>query len=184
MKKVKTVTLTSIAIMSAVLCVLGPMSISLPFSPVPLSLATIGIFLSLYVLGVRFGNLSIIIYLIIGAVGLPVFSFFSGGIGKIAGPTGGYLIGYIFLALIAGLFIEKFKTNKLLQFLGMVLGTLVCYLIGTIWLSFQAKIGFISALTVGVLPYIVFDLIKIVVCILLGNKIRDIINDKIKLYTI
>ena len=69
MKKVKTVTLTSIAIMSAVLCVLGPMSISLPFSPVPLSLATIGIFLSLYVLGVRFGSLSIIIYLIIGLSG-------------------------------------------------------------------------------------------------------------------
>ncbi len=180
MKKVNTITLTSIAIMSAVLCVLGPMSISLPFSPVPISFATIGIFLSLYVLGAKFGSLSVIIYLILGVIGLPVFSTFSGGIGKVAGPTGGYLIGYVFLAVISGIFIDKFKNNKLLQFIGMISGTLICYLIGTIWLSFQADINFVSALTIGVLPYIVFDLTKIVFSILFGNKIRDIINNKLK----
>ena len=86
--------LTLVGVMTAVTCILGPFSIPLPFSPVPISFTNLAVYLTVYVLGMKFGTISFITYLLLGAVGLPVFSAFTGGIGKLAGPTGGYLIGY------------------------------------------------------------------------------------------
>lgn len=90
-----------IGVMCAVTCVLGPISIPLPFSLVPISLTNFVICISAYVLGTKKGTLSCILYLLIGLAGLPVFSGFSGGAAKMLGPTGGYLIGFIFQAVIA-----------------------------------------------------------------------------------
>ena len=98
----KTKKITMIGLMTAVTCILGPLSLPLPFSPVPITLTTCG-FLSIYILGMKYGTISLLIYLALGTIGLPVFSSFSGGLGKLAGPTGGYLFGFIFLALIHGL---------------------------------------------------------------------------------
>ena len=108
----------------------------------------------------------------IGLVGLPVFSGFSGGPAKVAGPTGGYLVGFVFLTVIAGFFVEHFKGKLSFAVLGMVLGTIVCYLFGTIWLSMQLNIGFVAGLGVGVFPYIPGDLVKIVLACIIGPKIR------------
>ena len=77
------------------------------------------------------GTISYLVYLLIGLVGVPVFSGFTGGPAKLAGPTGGYLVGFLFMALIAGYFIDRFSRNHILQVLGMILGTAVCYLFGT-----------------------------------------------------
>ena len=105
-KKMSTRQMTFIALMTAVTCILGPLSIPLPFSPVPISFTNLAIYLSLYVLGLNGATISYLVYLLIGMVGVPVFSGFSGGFGKLAGPTGGYLIGFIFLTLIAGLLMK------------------------------------------------------------------------------
>lgn len=121
-----------IAVMTAVTCVLAPLSV--PIGPVPISLTNLVIYFSLFILGTKKGTISYLIYLLIGLVGIPVFSGFTSGPGKLFGPTGGYLIGFIPLALIAGYFINHFPNKKALSFLGMILGTAVCYALGTAWL--------------------------------------------------
>ena len=167
----KAYSMTSIALMAAVICVVGPFT--LPIGPVPITLAPLAILLSVYILGTKKGTIALLIYLLIGAVGVPVFSGFTGGIGKLAGPTGGYLIGYIFFALIAGWFIHRFYDKVVIQFLGMVLALAVLYAFGTAWLAYSAGMTFGAALAVGVLPFIVFDLIKIVITIVLGRAVRS-----------
>ena len=94
-QKIKTKQMVLIALMTAVTCVLGPLSIPLPFSPVPISLTNFAIFLAIFVLGMKNGTISFIIYLLLGAVGVPVFSSFRGGLQVLAGPTGGYLLSLI-----------------------------------------------------------------------------------------
>ena len=106
-KSLSVKSLTLIGLMTAVTCILGPLSIPLPFSPVPISFTNLAIYLSVFVLGMKKGTVSYIVYLLLGMVGLPVFSGFTGGLGKLAGPTGGYLAGFIFLAIIAGFCVDK-----------------------------------------------------------------------------
>ncbi|MDD6212879.1 MAG: biotin transporter BioY [Clostridiales bacterium] len=166
--KVKSLVL--IALMSAVICVLGPLSI--PIGPVPISLTNLAIYFIVYILGWKKGTVSYLIYLMIGMIGLPVFSSFSGGLGKLVGPTGGYLIGFIFVALISGLFVESFPEQRILHFVGMVLGTVVVYTLGTAWLAYQAKMTFGAALAVGVTPFIVGDVIKMILAVVFGPNIR------------
>ena len=163
--------MTSTALMTAVTCILGPLAI--PIGPVPVSLTPLAVMLSVYILGTKRGTIAYLLYLLIGAVGVPVFSGFTGGLGKLAGPTGGYLIGYIFFALIAGWFIHHFYDKVVIQFLGMVLALAVLYAFGTAWLAYSAGMTFGAALAVGVLPFIVFDLIKIVIAIVLGRAVRN-----------
>lgn len=105
------------ALMTAVTCILAPLSI--PIGPVPISLTNFAIYLSLYLLDWKKGTISYILYLLLGLVGLPVFSGFTGGIGKLAGPTGGYIIGFIPMAIIAGIVIDKFS-QRWIQILGMI----------------------------------------------------------------
>ncbi len=161
-----------IGLMTAVICVLGPISFPLPISPVPISLGVLGVLLAAYLLGMKWGTVSCLIYLLIGLVGVPVFTGFSGGVGKVLGPTGGYLIGYIFLCLIAGFFISKWPSKWPLHLAGMVLGAAVMYLFGTLWLGYLLKCTFPEALWMGVIPYIPADLIKIVITLSLGAFVR------------
>ena len=130
------------------------MAIPIPVSPVPISLTNLVIMISIYVLGFRDATISYIVYLLLGLVGLPVFSGFTGGLGKLAGPTGGYLIGFILLALISGLFVDKFPKNRILAVVGMIIGMAVTYIFGTEWLAIQLKMSFVAALSVGVIPYL------------------------------
>lgn len=159
-----------IAVMTAVTCVLAPLSI--PIGPVPISLTNLVIYFSLFILGTKKGTISYLIYLLIGLVGIPVFSSFTSGPGKLFGPTGGYLIGFIPLALIAGFFIDHFRNKKALCFLGMILGTAVCYALGTAWLAVQAHMGFQSALMAGVIPFLPGDFIKMILALLIAPQIR------------
>lgn len=159
-----------IAIMTAVMCVLGPLSI--PIGPVPISLTNFAIFLALYTVGTKRGTIAFIIYLILGCVGLPVFSSFTAGPVHIVGPTGGYLIGFIPMAIIAGLFIDRWANRRLVCIAGMVLSTAVVYFIGTVWLAVQAHMSAQAALAAGVLPFIAEDFIKIVLVSFIGLTIR------------
>lgn len=161
-----------IGVMTAVTCVLGPLSIPLPFSPVPISFTNLAIYLAAYVLGMKACTISYLVYMLLGMVGLPVFSGFSAGVGKLAGPTGGYLIGFIFMALIVGFFVEHFPGKIGYHVLGMVLGLAVCYVFGTVWLAKQLSISFVAGLGVGVIPYLPGDAVKIIFAALIGPKLR------------
>ena len=161
-----------IGMMTAVTCILGPLSIPLPFSPVPISFTNLAIYFSLYVLGMKAATVSYLIYLLLGFVGLPVFSGFSGGVGKLAGPTGGYLIGFIFMAIVSGWIIDRFPGKYLYHALGLVLGTIICYAFGTIWLARQLNMTFVAGLGVGVIPYLPGDGLKILAALLVGPTLR------------
>lgn len=164
--------LTTVGLMTAVLCVLGPLALNIPFSPVPVSLGMLGIYLATSILGMRSGVLSVVIYILLGFAGVPVFVNFTAGAGKLFGPTGGYIIGYIFMALVCGFFIDKWNGRFMMGFLGMVLGTAVCYLFGTVWLACQMSLTLPQALIAGVLPYIPFDLAKLLLALVLGSQVR------------
>ena len=169
-KKINTRQLTLVGVIAAVTCILGPLS--LPIGIVPISLTNLVIYFAVYVLGRKRGTLSYIVYLFIGLIGLPVFSGFSGGFTKLFGPTGGYLIGFIFMAFISGIFIDKFSSKIYMCFLGMILGTIATYIFGTAWLAYQAHITFNAALAVGVLPFIPGDIVKIIIASFIGPQIK------------
>ena len=160
-KKFTVYQLCFMALMAAVTCILAPMSI--PIGPIPISLTNLVVYFTVYVIGTKAGVCSYCIYVLLGIVGLPVFSGYVGGPAKIAGPTGGY---------IGGFFIEKFKRNFVLTLVGWVLGTFVDYCLGTVWFVYVAHCSLLYALKVCVYPFIVFDLGKIVIATLLGHAVR------------
>ena len=170
---IKTKHMVTIALMTAVMCVTSPFSIPLPFTPVPISLTNLVIYISSCILGCKRGTISLLLYLLIGAIGLPVFSGFSGGFTRIAGPTGGYLLGFIFCAVFTGIFVEKFENNMYMYSVGMIIGTIICYGLGTAWLAFQLKLGFVQALFMGVIPYLIVDGCKIAISTMLGYILRS-----------
>lgn len=161
---------TVIGVMAAVTCILGPLSI--PIGVVPISFTNLAIYLAMYALGCKKGTISYLIYLCIGLIGVPVFSAFSSGPAKLFGPTGGYLIGFILMAVISGIFIDKFPGKWYLHFIGMAAGTGICYVLGSIWLAYQAHMTFAAALGAGVIPFIPGDLMKIIIAMLAGPQIR------------
>ena len=171
--------ITLIGLVTAVTCVLGPLSIPIFISLVPVTLTNLVLYLSLYILKTRRAFLSYLVYMLLGTAGLPVFSGFSGGIGKLMGPTGGYLVGFAFLVLIAGYFVERWPENRMACGVGMVLGTAVCYGFGTLWLCRQLSIGFIEGLGIGVLPYLIGDGVKIFLALWFGPVIENRISKAI-----
>lgn len=170
-QKIRTKQMVLIALMTAVTCVLGPLSIPLPFSPVPISLTNFAIFLAIFVLGMKNGTISFIIYLLLGAVGVPVFSSFRGGFQVLAGPTGGYLIGFIFLALIMGFALDHFDRKLVPTIIGMIIGMAVCYAFGTVWLAKLLSLSFKEGLMMGVIPYLAGDVAKIIIAAIVGPKL-------------
>ena len=176
-RKTKTYSLVVTALMTAITCILAPLSI--PIGPVPVSLTNFAIYLSLYVLDWKKGTVSYLVYLLIGLVGFPVFSGFTGGIEKLAGPTGGYIIGFIPMAVIAGIAIDKFH-KKWIHLIGMIIGTVVCYAFGIVWFCLQSGTAVFTALSICVFPFIPGDLIKMIISIVIAPKIREKI-DKVKL---
>ena len=169
-KKLTTYQMAVTALMAAVMCVLGPLTV--PIGAVPISLANFVICLAARLLGPKFGTLSVAVYLCIGLIGVPVFSGYVEGLAKLAGPTGGYLVGYLLLALIGGLFIEKSNGNPVVSGIGLVLGDAACYVLGTAWFVFQMQCELGYALSVCVYPFIALDLAKIVVSCVVGALLR------------
>ena len=165
-----TYAMVSTALMAAVTCILAPFSV--PIGPVPISLTNLAIYISLYLLDWKRGTISYLIYLLLGFAGLPVFSGFTGGVAKLAGPTGGYIIGFIPMAILAGIIIDRFH-QRWLQLLGMIVGTAICYAFGTAWFCAQAGYTVSAALAVCVFPFIPADLIKMLIAMTIGPEIRQ-----------
>ncbi len=172
-KKIKITDIAFIGVFAAVMAICS--WISVPFV-VPFTLQTFGVFLTIGVLGGKRGTMSILVYLLLGALGVPVFSGFSGGIGYMLGSTGGYIIGFLFSALVMWL-IECFAPKtKLILIIQMLAGLLVCYAFGTAWFMIVytkniGAIGLWTALIKCVIPYIIPDLIKIAVASLICKRI-------------
>ena len=159
-----------VGMMSALICVCGPLSV--PIGLIPVSLVPLAIFLSTNILGKKYGTLSCVVYVLIGLAGVPVFAGFTAGPAKLLGPTGGYILAYPIMAYISGLLLERSK-NIFLNMLGCLAALIVAYAIGTVWLSFQASMTFAAALLVAVVPFVPFDIVKIVIAVLLGKTVRE-----------
>ena len=164
--KLTTYELVLCAFCAAVTCILAPLSVPLA-GEVPISLATFAVLLSGILLGGKLGALSQIVYVLLGSVGVPVFAGWTGGIGITLGVTGGYIIGYIPMALAAGLLYHRFGRNKsgirkyAVMLVSMVLATAVLYILGTAWFIVQTGMTLSASLAACVIPFLPGDLIKI-----------------------
>ena len=171
----KTRDMVMTAIMAAVMCVLGPLSI--PIGPVPISLTNFAIYIALYVLGTKRGTMAVLIYLLIGLAGVPVFSGFTSGPAKLAGPTGGYLIGYLPCALITGLGAGEKRPVWLLP-VCMLVGTAALYIIGTAWFMIQTQNTLAASMGMCVLPFLPGDAVKIIAATLIAVPVRRTIANR------
>ncbi len=164
--------ITFTALMAALLCILSPISIPLP-NPMPaITLAIAAVYLSAYLTGPKCSSAAILIYILLGCIGLPVFSKGQAGLSVLAGPTGGYIIGYFFIAICTGFTVQKFEKKIYLHIIGMVIGTLICYTFGTVWLGISMHLSPKAAIAAGVAPFVVFDAIKLIACTAIGYPVR------------
>ena len=168
----KTRDMTLTAVMAALICIAGPLVV--PVGPVPLSLATFAVYLAGAVLGKKRGTIAVGLYLLIGIIGVPVFSGFSGGFQKLAGVTGGYLAGYLPCAFLSGLGAERAEKSGrkwLLPALAAA-GTAVLYALGTAWFMIQTGNTASAALGLCVVPFLPGDAVKIIAASLLAGPVR------------
>ena len=176
--KFRTVDMAYIALFAVMIAVCSWISIP---ATVPFTLQTFGVFLAVGVLGGKRGTLAVLVYLLLGMVGLPVFAGFSGGMGCLLGSTGGYIMGFLFSALVMWAMERLLGKKPWVLALSMVLGLIVCYAFGTVWfMQVYAKttgaIGLWTALGWCVFPYILPDLVKIVLAMVLCKRLATAIR--------
>ncbi len=177
-RKLKVIDIVYIGISAALIAVCSWISIPLT---VPISLQTMGICLVAGIFGMKKGTAATLVYILLGAIGVPVFSGFTGGMSIILGSTGGYIIGFIFTALIVGFVSDKYKGKMIPLVLSMVAGILVCYAFGTAWFALvYAKGG--NSVTLSailgwcVIPFLLPDAVKIALAALLTNRLRRFVK--------
>ena len=168
------------SLFAAVLCVLSPFAI--PIGPIPVSLSVFAVLLCSAMLGPALALISVAVYLMLGAIGLPVFSGGMGGFGVLVGPTGGYLWSYLPMAFLSGILyrslfkkkIQGWMTKTVLGFLAGMSGLALCYLLGTLQYMLVAEVSFGAALIICVLPFILFDSLKLLLVAILCDRLHRI----------
>lgn len=168
----KTKDMVLIGLMAALICVMGPLSVSLPFTAVPISLTNLAVYFVIYVAGTRRAVISYLIYLLLGMCGVPVFSNFSSGVHKLVGPTGGYLVGFILMAIVSGFFIDRWYHKPIIAFAGMWIGKVFSAAMGASWYAFSLGLSLKAAVLGGVVPFLAGDLAKTIVVALIGPMVR------------
>lgn len=171
--KNKTLDMVYIALFAVLIAICSWISIP---TVVPFTLQTFGVFVAVGILGGKRGTLSVLIYLLLGAIGVPVFAGFSGGIGTILGTTGGYIVGFLLSALLMWGMEKVLGKKTWVLALSMVLGLLVCYAFGTVWFmevyaQNSGEIGLLTALGWCVFPFVVPDVIKIVLALVVTKSL-------------
>ncbi|MCM1167507.1 MAG: biotin transporter BioY [Ruminococcus sp.] len=161
------------ALFAALICIAGPMSMPLPGGLIPISMGTFAIYLTGALLGGKRGTVSVVVYILLGTVGLPVFTNFMGGFAKVMGPTGGYIIGYIPLVLITGIFADIPSKKHWTMPAGMALGTVVMYAFGTAWYMIMTGAPLAAALVDCVVKFIPGDTVKIVVAVVIAVPLKS-----------
>ena len=177
-KKMKTLDMVYIALFACLMAICSWISIP---GEVPFTLQTMGVFLAIGLLGGKRGTLAVLVYILMGVIGLPVFSGFSGGIGKLVGVTGGYIVGFLASALVMWAMETLLGKKKWALALSMVIGLLVCYAFGTAWFmvlytNSKGAITLGAVLGMCVIPYIIPDVIKIAVALLLTNILKRFVK--------
>ena len=168
------------SLFAALLCVLSPFAI--PIGAVPVSLSVFAVLLCAAMLGPLSASVSVVVYLLLGAIGLPVFGGGMGGFGVLIGPTGGYLWSYLPMCLISGLLYRalfkrrgmSWTMRAILGFLAGLPGLLVCYVCGTLQYMLVAKISLAAAIVVCVLPFLLLDLLKLLLVWILGDRLHRV----------
>lgn len=172
-KKFKTIDIVYIGLFAALIAVCAWISIPMTVS---FTLQTCAVCLTAGLLGWKRGTLTVLVYILLGMVGLPVFTGFKSGIAAVTGPTGGYIVGFIFTALIVGLAADRLGKKLWVNILFMAIGILVCYLFGTVWFMIAYKVTFASALTTCVIPFLIPDAVKIAVAAILVNRLKKFVK--------
>ena len=195
----KTTYLVLCGLFAALMAICSFITIPLGFTPVPLNLGTMGVFLCGGILGAKYGTVSEVVYVLLGAAGIPVFAGFKGGLGVLAGPTGGYIIGYIAAAFLIGFILDKYyslrQNNKnsdadkcsngsgitsvkpyMVLAGSMLLGLAACYALGTLWFVVSTGTGLWASLVACVFPFIPGDIVKIAAGTLLVKKLRPLLR--------
>ncbi len=166
---VPTSKITLCGLMTALMAICSQIAIPLPL--IPINLALIAVYLSGLLLGSRWGTVALLVYLLLGGVGAPVFAGFSGGLGRLVGPTGGYLVGYVAAAFLTGWLRERWGWGFGRLCLAMTMGLTVCYGFGTLWFVALTGKTLAAALGACVLPFLPGDAVKILVVGWLVNKL-------------
>lgn len=167
----KTLNIVYCGIFATITAILSQITIPMP-GGVPFTLQTFAVYLAGIILGSKRGVVSILVYVLIGTIGLPVFSGFSGGIGTIIGPTGGFILSFPIMSFIIGLVCKK-TDNKILIFLGIMLASIPNYLMGMLQFSLVTGSTFYNSFLVSVLPFILVDIIKIVLATIIGSMVMS-----------
>ena len=150
--------------------------LSIPVGEVPVTLQTFAVCLSAAMLGWKRGTLSVLIYILLGAAGVPIFAGMKGGFGVLAGPTGGYIVGFLLTALMIGLAAERFGRKALPLALAMSCGVLICYAVGTIWFMIVTKMSLGESLMLCVVPFLLPDAVKIAAAALLTGRLMKAVK--------
>ena len=170
----KTYDIVYIAVFAVIMAICSWISIP---TTVPFTLQTFGGFIAVGILGGKRGTLAVLVYIILGAIGVPVFSGFTGGVGILAGTTGGYIIGFLFSALVMWLMEKIPGKRSVIQVISMIVGLIVCYAFGTAWFMIvysraNGAVGLAAVLGWCVIPFIIPDLVKIAFAYVLSRKLK------------
>lgn len=176
--KITTKELVFTALMAVIIAVCSWISIP---TTVPFTLQTFGVFMAVGLLGGRKGTISVLVYILLGAVGVPVFAGFSSGIGVLFGTTGGYIVGFLLSGLVYWAMTAAFGEKLPIMIIAMVIGLLVCYAFGTAWFMIvyaknTAPIGLMTALGWCVFPFIIPDCIKIALAVVLTKQLKKYVK--------
>ena len=153
--------------------------IHVPIGPVPIVLSTLFVILSGLLLGSRWGVVSMCLYLLVGAIGMPVFAGGKGGLAHFLGPTGGYLLGYILASWLTGLIAERSQGILSLEILSVVIGSVAIYSLGVPWLKMVTQMSWPKTFMVGIAPFLIGDAVKASVALILARAIRPILKRQI-----
>lgn len=159
------------ALFAAIIGVMAQITIPLPL--VPITGQTLAIGLAATILGSRYGTISVLLYLMIGSAGVPVFAEFSGGISKLIGPTGGFLVGFIPATFVIGYYVEKFGFTYRNAIIANIIGMLITLAFGTAWLKISAQLSWTAALASGFTPFLIVGILKAVLASWIGIILRN-----------
>lgn len=174
MNKKKSLKITLCALFAAFTAICSQIQIPLPY--IPINLALLAVFMAGAILGVGYGTTSMCVYVLMGAVGVPVFAGFKGGLGALTGATGGYIVGYIVCAFIIGIIIKYTGAKIYNMVIAIIIGMAACYILGTVWFIVLTGNTLVSSLSICVLPFLPGDAVKIALASILSVRLRSVVN--------
>ena len=177
MKKPKTFELMLCALFAALSAILS--QIFIPIGPVPVNFTHVSIFIAAGLLGMKYGTISQVVFVLLGAFGVPVFSGFRGGMAVIAGPSGGFIIGYIACAFVVALVISRLGTSVKALIPALFAGWFVTYAFGLSWMMYVLNLNFTAA-ALSCVPFIPGDLVKTVISIIIINRLHPVVKKMLK----